>query len=343
MKKILIVGGGGIGERHVRCFLKTGRCIVSVCDTRTQRLNELRKRYDIEKTYLNFDDVNLTAFDAVVVCVPANLHVAMSKKVLGAGAHLLCEKPLGTSMNGVEELIELAEKSGSVAGVAFTRRHIPDHEELRRIAMDGEIGEVKMITVIGGQHFPKYRPDYKEIYYAKPEMGGGAIIDIMGHYVNYLEWILGEESEVACFYDNLVLDTKDVEDSVLMSLRYKQGPMATISINQFQFDDFELVEIAGTKGSARLHQKVIRLNPRTWETTISICKGIEANWEEKGFPHQERDLAYIRQADHFLDAVEGSCRVRSTLREGAQALKVCLLARKSYDEKKIFRTDASVS
>ena len=342
MKKILIVGGGGIGERHVRCFLKTGRCVVSVCDTRAQRLNELQERYDIDKTYANFNDVDLTAFDAVVVCVPANLHVAMSRRVLEAGAHLLCEKPLGISMDGVEELIKLAEKSGSVAGVAFVRRHIPHQEELRRIAAEGEIGEVKMITIVGGQHYPKYRPDYKDIYYAKPEMGGGAMIDIMGHYVNYLEWILGEESEVACLYDNLVLDTKDVEDSVLMVLRYRQGPMATVSVNQFQFDDFELVEVAGTKGSARLHQKIISLHPRRWETAIGICKGIEENWEEKRFPQQERDLGYIRQADHFLDAREGGCRVRSTLRDGAQALKVCLLARESYDKKKIFGTDASV-
>ena len=324
-----------------RCFLKTGRCSVSVCDNRAERLKEITEKYDVDERHSSFDDVDLERYDGVVVCAPANFHVPMSRKVLEAGTGLLCEKPLSVDMDGVEEIIELSERPGAVAGVAFVRRHMPHYEMLHDIVTSGEIGVPKTIAVVGGQHYPKYRPDYKEIYYARPETGGGLIIDGMGHFLNLMEWMVGEESEVSCFYDNQVLDTKAVEDTVSMTLRYKENQaIVSLCCNQFQFHDSETVEIAGTKGYVRMAQKFISLNPWRWAVTVGICKGLDGHWEEKEFPTQERDLSYVRQAGMFLDAVEGKGSVATSIREAAQALRICLLAKKSYREKRIFDADA---
>ena len=109
MHKILVVGGGSIGERHVRCILATKRAQVSLCDMNSELLQQVASRYSLHQTYTDFEAINLSQFDGVVICTPANWHVAQARKVVAAGVNVFCEKPLTVRDEGVQELLQEIE------------------------------------------------------------------------------------------------------------------------------------------------------------------------------------------------------------------------------------------
>ena len=123
MKNILIVGAGGIGTRHIRCFLKTKRCRVSVCEPRSEKLKEIKQEYPIKDAFKDFTAVNLRNFDGVVICTPPNLHIPMAQRCADEGVHFLLEKPLSLNLKGIEELKATIKNKGIVAGVAYVYRN----------------------------------------------------------------------------------------------------------------------------------------------------------------------------------------------------------------------------
>ncbi len=105
---ILIVGGGSIGERHLRNFLKVGELKVSLCEPKGDRLKVLEQKYNIDQAFTDFERVDLSCFDGVVICTPPNLHIPMALRVVKDSCHLLIENPLSHNMEGVDELINVA-------------------------------------------------------------------------------------------------------------------------------------------------------------------------------------------------------------------------------------------
>ncbi len=70
MKRILVIGGGSIGERHLRCFLRTGRAEVALCDVNEDLRTEIARRYNVLKTYASLNDALETTFDTGVTRIP---------------------------------------------------------------------------------------------------------------------------------------------------------------------------------------------------------------------------------------------------------------------------------
>ena len=94
--RILIVGCGSIGERHLRVFQKISGLKFVLCDSNEKRLREVAERYNVKETYVDFKDINLKKIDAMVICTPPNTHIPISLEGAKVGTHLLIEKPLRT-------------------------------------------------------------------------------------------------------------------------------------------------------------------------------------------------------------------------------------------------------
>src|SRR5438105_2938315 len=104
MINVLIVGAGSIGERHARCFLATGRAVISLCEPLASRREEVARRYSLRETFASLEDTTKNPIDAAVIATPAHLHIPIALRLAQRGLHLLIEKPLGTSMEGIEKL-----------------------------------------------------------------------------------------------------------------------------------------------------------------------------------------------------------------------------------------------
>src|SRR4051812_17753379 len=106
MKKhrVLIVGVGSIGERHLRCFGSTGRAEMALCELNDKLREEVAARYQVERAFARFDDAVADHPDVGVICTPAPLHVPQAIELAESNVHVLIEKPLSTTLDGMERL-----------------------------------------------------------------------------------------------------------------------------------------------------------------------------------------------------------------------------------------------
>jgi len=310
---VLIIGTGSIGERHLRCFLETGRGTVSFCDVSDEVRQRIRTSYATRSDFAQLDDADLTTIDAAVVCVPAHLHLAFARRLVSHDVAVLIEKPISTS---TKEAIEFAEEGAGICGVAYVMRHHPGVRLVRQIIQEERFGSPVQLVFAGGQHFPLYRPDFQRIYCGRRETGGGAMQDALTHMMNVAEWIVGPVTSVTADVDRLVLDGVSVEDTVHVLTRHS-SVMGSYSLNQHQAVNEGRLTIHCQKGSVRVDfgRNVV----------LTACSPGDDWSVEKEF-NLERDDMFVSQANAFLDQVEGSAHAVCTPDEATQTLRVMLTA-----------------
>ncbi|SVD86353.1 uncharacterized protein METZ01_LOCUS439207, partial [marine metagenome] len=104
---ILVIGVGSIGERHLRCFKSTDRCDMALCETLLDRRDGVAMEYGVAGYASIEEALDAQSFDAAIIAVPAPFHVPLATQLTGHGLHLLIEKPLATTLEGVTELLQL--------------------------------------------------------------------------------------------------------------------------------------------------------------------------------------------------------------------------------------------
>jgi predicted dehydrogenase len=319
--RVLIIGVGSIGERHLRCFKATGRAEAGLVEINPALRDAIAKRYEVAEAFASLDAGITGKFDAAVVCTPAQLHVAMTRQFVEAGMHVLVEKPLSTNMEGISELKALVAKKQAVVSVGYVWRASPILAAMRNAIREGRFGTPVEAVVVTGSHFPTFRPAYRAIYYNHRNTGGGAIQDALTHMINAVEWLIGPVDRLACDVAHQVLDGVTVEDTAHLLTRHG-SVLASYALNQHQAPTEVSITIVCDKGTVRFEPMQHRWR---WMTEPN------STWHDETFPAAERDAMYIAQAHAFLDAVEGKCPVACTLEQGAQTLRVNLAALASAD------------
>ena len=330
MKNVLIIGAGGIGRRHIKGYLSTNRVSLSIVEPDDEKINTIQKEFSIDKTYTSIEQANLDQFDLAIICSPANMHVDAMKICAQNNLSFMVEKPLSTSMEGVDEIIQLVKKNNLFARVGYTRRNSHVSRALKAQIDNNKVGDVKLVYINSSQEFPKYRPDYQTIYYAHPEMGGGAILDAATHMIDQLIWIIGKPKEVSCMFDRLVLKGTNTEDTCLINMRFENGIMANITVNQFQKPNVNSYEFIGTKGNLKLDHSILRFaddDSGNWKEEKDYMQGLD--------PMEAHQNNFLLQAERILDGLEGKECDLATLEEAKLNLKVVFAAKQSWQEKKI--------
>lgn len=311
MHSILIIGCGSIGERHLRCFQQTGRCEVSVCDSNATLLETVSRRYGATAYGTLTEAVKTRRFDAWVICTPAHTHLAIAREGAAQGAALLIEKPLSVTLDGLEETRAAIAQSGRFVAVAYVYHCFPWVAEARSFLQSGALGRPLHASVVAGQHFPTFRPAYRDIYYARHETGGGAIQDALTHIVNAMEWMIGPMTRVFCDAAHQHLEGVSVEDTVNVTARHGDV-MASYAMTQFQAANEAVFEIHCANGSLKIESHAQR-----WGT----MKRGETEWQWNATAPLERDDLFVAQANAFLNGMEGLPCALSTFEEAVQTLR----------------------
>lgn len=318
---ILVIGGGSIGERHLRCFQTTGRADVSLCEINDDLRTRLVDQYGVSTSFADFEESLASPPDAAVICTPAHLHVPMAVRLVEAGVHVLIEKPLSTSLDGVVELEKLVAARGVTAAVAYVLRAHPALQQMKQALAAGRFGRPVQLVVTSGQQFPFYRPAYREIYYARRETGGGAIQDALTHMVNAAEWLVGPITRVAADAAHMVLDGVDVEDTAHLLARHGDV-MAAYTLNQHQPPNESLLTVVCERGALRFEGHRHR-----WLSATDPAVG----WVIESEFDLERDDLFVFQANTFLDTIGQNTPPACSLQEAAQTLRVSLAALESVE------------
>jgi predicted dehydrogenase len=314
-KQVLVIGAGSIGERHLRCFAATGRARVSFVEVKPDVRSNIASRYADATAFESIEAALGSGVDAAVIATPAPLHVPQAMHLVGRGVHVLIEKPLSTTTDGVDRLRALAKEKGVTVGVAYVYRAHPALIAMRDAVRSGRFGAPVELVAICGQHFPLYRPAYAQTYYTKHETGGGAVQDALTHVINAGEWIVGPIDRVVADVGHQVLaGAADVEDTAHVLARHGRV-LANYSLNQHQAPNETTITVICERGTVRFEHHANR-----WRNMTTPG----GEWTDHADQPVERDTLFVRQASAFLDAIEAGSTPACTLEEAAKTLRVNL-------------------
>jgi len=319
---ILVIGGGSIGERHVRCFQAIG-CTVALCDANAERLREVAGKYHLQRTFAELNQAVNDTWYGVVVATPANLHAAHAAAIAKSTAALLIEKPLCTRLEDAERL--RSATADKVVQVGYVLRHHPATQHVRQLLAEDVIGTLHQVTVVAGQHFASLRPAYRDTYYKSRDTGGGAVQDAATHLFDIVQYLAGPLDWIFADYAHQELADVEVEDTVHLIGRASGGRvLVSIALNQFMAPNETHLQLNGARGSLaiRFHEHrvgMLRLGDSDWTWTEPLAA--------------ERDDLFREQAQSFLSAAVGQEPPLCTLGDGIRALKVNLAALRSGERR----------
>ena len=137
----LLIGAGDIARKRVAAALRDaeGSELVAVCDTVPKNARSLADEHDLSEVYTDVGKaLSESSSDAVYVATPVGLHVQHTIEAMGAGRHVLVEKPLGLTGEDCAGAVSAAEKSGVTAGCSYYRRLFPAYLHAREMLEKGE-------------------------------------------------------------------------------------------------------------------------------------------------------------------------------------------------------------
>ena len=232
--RVAVIGCGSIAKhRHLGEYHHNPAVeIVAVCDLVEERVNEMAQQYGA-KAYTRYEEMlEVEKIDAVSVCLPNYLHAPVSIAALDAGCHVLCEKPMATSREEADAMIQAAKSSGKKLMIAHNQRFVPSHQKARALIESGEVGKIYSFRTAFGHGGPEgWSADGKDSwFFKKDEAFIGAMGDLGVHKADLLRYLLGEEFvEVAGFIETSAKENTDVDDNAVCILKSESGIIGTLA------------------------------------------------------------------------------------------------------------------
>ena len=321
MKRVLIIGTGDIGELHLRCFQKTGRVSLGICEINDNLCRRVADQYGIAHASVSLEEAMELPWDAAVIATPTHTHIPIALNLVRRGIHLLIEKPLSVSLEGVAKLVEQVRRKNVVIAVGYSFRAHPALAAMQAAIKTGHFGRPLQVVAIRGANVPFRRPAYRDIYAAERSTGGGAIQDVLTHLFNAGEWLVGPITRIAADAAHMALEGIEVEDTVHVLARHGDI-MGCYSLNQYQMPAESTITVICQGGTARAE-----LHNHRW---LHMTEP-DGTWHEEAFSIEDRDEQYIPQAEAYLDTLDGKRTPLCSLEEGIQTLRVNLAALASSD------------
>lgn len=339
--RIGLVGTGDIGRLHAQALRKRSDVELCVCEGVKAGGAERFARDYGAVVYSNYaqmlSDPSIIAVD---ICVPNDLHRDYVEKAAAAGKHILCEKPIATSLEDAGAMLKTADHAGVLLMVAHPLRFWPEYIKMREIIKSRRFGSCLAITLrrmlsllssVRGEGAWRLRP----------ERMGGAILDLQIHDLDFLNWTFGLPDRVYCA---AVRSSDGGLNHTYAIFTYKSGMVAMVeSSYMLQGDpmiftakaiceygtvdytlDLEHFSMHALAGSAA--RTCRRSSPGTL-----IC--YQAGNDPEVFIRQEPDIlsvVFAAELNYFVDCVQGKVQNSAAPAEDAiAALKLAIASRDS--------------
>ncbi len=321
ISRLLIVGLGSIGIRHLRI----ARELFPDADIRVLRHEECLSIPEYANgCFSTIEQAVAFSPQIAVIANPAPFHISVAKQLADVGVHLLIEKPLSLSVDGVPQLIETCHKQGSVLMTGYNLRFLPSLQRLRTLLLENTIGSVLSVRCEIGQYLPSWRPeaDYRQSVSARHELGGGVLHEL-SHELDYLRWIFGEVEWVNATLSRQSTLEIDVEDTAHLTLGFlpvvdKFQLIGTVNLDFIRHDTTRSCTAIGENGTLR------------WNGLTGIVELYEAGakeWRELFRHHHQRDDSYLAEWRNFIDCVNEHKKPLVTGEDGLKVLQIIEAAR----------------
>lgn len=233
--KVAVSGVGFIGPAHIEALRRLPDIeVVAIFNRGAEKVRTKAQQLGVDQYFDDYQSMlEQVSLDCIHICTPNNLHYMEAKAALKKGIHVVCEKPLATTIDQAEELVALAERTGLINAIHFNIRYYPIVRQMKRMRETGELGDVYSIIGSYLQDWLFYKTDYN--WRLEPEQSGEsrALADIGSHLLDLLEYVSG------CRINAVMADMNTVHKTRKKPLR----PVETYSGKILQPDDYQDVKI----------------------------------------------------------------------------------------------------
>lgn len=339
--KILFIGLGSIGQRHLRnVYAKFGsKAIILAYRVRNLRqtispnltINEnvdFIGKYSV-KVFTDLNQALGQSPDVAFICNPTSHHVSSCLAVARAGCDFFVEKPLSNSLDDIEELISICQSKKLIDLVGYQLRFHPCYKLFKKLISQGIIGNLLSVHVEVGEYLPgwhKYE-DYRQVYASRKDLGGGVVLSQI-HEIDYLYDLFGMPGKVTAFgghLSSLEIDVEDVADVLLeMTFRGKSFPVS-LHMDYIQRPPSRNCKVIGELGKITMDLSRLKV----------IVEKPDREKEIHDFGGLERNELFINEIDHFFECVANHRQPVVTLRDGVNGLRIALAIKESIETGKI--------
>lgn len=328
--RVLVVGCGSIGRRHIQNLVALGVGKVGACDInkskRDRIINEINiTPYEDMEYAMEKDD-----YDVAFICSPPNLHMPQAAWLLERGMHCLIEKPLSHNLEGIDGIIDIADRKQKIVLIGYNLRYSPSLKSIKKLIDSGAIGNVLSVRASVGYYLPYMRPseDYRKGYGASSEKGGGIVLDA-SHEIDYVRYLVGEVDEVSATCKKISALDIDTEDFAEITMRHESGAYSQIHLDYLQTNYRRNCEIIGDKGMI-----VWDLNERLFKLYGEKDKEYRVYYE--GLNASVNDF-YLEEIRHFIRCIEGVEEPLVDVREGKRLMEIIVKIKESSNEKRALK------
>lgn len=265
MLRVGLIGCGSITkQRHAyEYFHNKDVEIKGFFDLKKERAEELVKLFG-GKVYDTVDElINDKEIDAVSVCVANAFHAETTIKALNAGKHVLCEKPMATTIEDCEAMVKAAKENGKHLLIDQNQRLTPTHKYAKELLSSGKYGKVISFQTTFGHGGPESWSADKSAntwFFKKDKAAFGSMADLGIHKLDLIRYLVGDEYK-SVYSKQVVLDKKfpdgtpiEVDDNSVEVLQFESGAFGTVTTSWTVYgEEVQVTTLFLEKGIMKLY------------------------------------------------------------------------------------------
>jgi predicted dehydrogenase len=295
--RIAVVGAGRMGLTHAENLVHrtSGAQLAAVTTSSAERAEAVRRCCGEVPVYDDLDRlIESESLDAVIISSSTSAHVTNVEQCAAVGHHILCEKPLGLTLEDCDRAVNAAASAGVKLMMGHTRRFDAGYEEAKRIIESGSIGQPVLYRSISGDVDPP-PPAFADL-----GVSGGLILDSMYHDIYLGRWLMNDEiirvyGEGGALIDDDVGSVGDVDNAVV-SVRFANGSMGTLSASRTTRYGHDLrTEVIGDEGAVQIG--------RLRKTPVRVLDRLGVHHDAVFTTPERMGDAFVTMLQAFVDSI----------------------------------------
>jgi len=293
MNKVAVIGLGSIATRHrfnLKSMYPSAELFSMSSSGRVPKENITNSDTLVTNIAVLID----SKVDFVVVASPSTCHAHHAIPLIEAGIPVLIEKPISSSVEDANAIMEAIERYGTPVAVGYCLRYLPSAVILKKSLEQSLIGTLYNAHIEVGQYLPDWRPgtDYRDSVSANPKLGGGALLEL-SHELDYTQWLLGTltmKCAVLRSSDKLDLKVEDIADIIAIT---SSGVVTTIHLDFLQRKAHRKCSFIGSEG--RIDWDLQRNT-----LTLTAEKEVSVLYTD---PHWDKNQMYTQMISDFINSI----------------------------------------
>ncbi|MFD2706806.1 Gfo/Idh/MocA family protein [Salibacterium lacus] len=337
MLKVGVIGVGAISSSHVEGYLEVDEeiQIAALCDLYEDKAETINKKYELNASvYTDYEKMlENEELDLVSICTPPFTHSDIAIKAMEHRTHVLVEKPMASSLEECDRMLEASEKYDVILSVIAQNRFKNPMMKLSKLLSDETIGSINH-TQIDSHWWRGF--NYYDLWWRGTweKEGGGCTLNHAVHHIDIFQWLRGAPAEISAFMSNTAHTNAEVEDLSIAIFRHEDGGLSQVTSSAVHHGEEQKLIFQGDKAKLEVPFDVkayTQLENGFPETNETLQQSITETYNQL---EPLRYEGHTGQIHDVIQAVKGNKAPLVTGEEGRKTLEIIMAIYEAATEKK---------